>query len=611
MATKIPEEIIDQIRNSVNIVDFIGQYVPLRKSGRSFMGLCPFHSEKSPSFSVLEEKQIFHCFGCGEGGNLISFLMKIEGMTFLEAILFLAEKAGIPVPQASVSDEIESDQQRAKRAIYEAYDRVAKLYHHLLFQTDYGSHAREYLKMRRISQEAAVEFQIGFAPDSWEFVTKILLKHQYDLQLMQVAGILAKREYDQKPFDLFRNRLMLPIADSQGRITAFGGRILGEGQPKYLNSPEHPLFNKSQILFNLHRARSTIRKKRQVILFEGYMDVIAAWQAGIHNGIASLGTALTDQQAKIMKRNADQVIICYDADPAGIEASMKAAEILSSANCLVRIVNLGDGLDPDEYIKKYGEQKFKYKLEDTLSITSFKMENLRKRYDLSNETGRIQFISSILEQISLLSNAVERDHYLRSLAEEFNYSLDALKQEQRKIYYQQKKTDNRDKVTKKWNNSINNGTHLPVKSLLPAHYNAEKKLLMLMLHNEQWADEILQKVGGNFNVDEFAALAAHLYSFYSLGHIANPSKFISGLEDEKLIHLASQLAVEDVPEELTSKELSDYIQQVLNYPIWLQIESLKDEQKRLEKEGESLQAAQIGIQILQLRKSLKTAIHIT
>ncbi|MEW9667381.1 DNA primase [Ammoniphilus sp. 3BR4] len=605
MSPKIPEELIDQIRNSINIVDFIGQYVQLRKSGRSYMGLCPFHSEKSPSFSVLEEKQIFHCFGCGAGGNLISFVMKMEGMLFPEAIQLLADKAGISLPQDHLGHEEESAEQRDKRLMHEAYELVSKLYNHLLLQTDHGTQAREYFERRKIDYETAVEFQLGFAPESWDFVTQFLAKRGYELKLMQKAGLLARRESDNKPFDLFRNRLMFPIADSQGRIVAFGGRMIGEGHPKYLNSPETPLFNKSNILFNLHRARTEMRKKRQAILFEGYMDVVAAWQAGVRNGIASLGTSLTENQAKVIKRNADHVLVCYDSDQAGIQAAMKAAEILMASGCEVRIVSLEDGLDPDDYIKKHGAQRFRRQLEEAISVTAFKMQNIRRNYDLSDEAQRLQYINAVLEQISSLPNAVERDHYLRSLSEEFNYSLEALKQEQRKIYFQQKKAGGRDKLARKWNNSINNGVHLPVKSLLPAHYNAEKRLIVLMLHNEGWAEEIMRKVGGEFNVDEFAALAAHLYNYYMMGHPADPSKFISGLEDERLIATASKLAVEEIPEELTSRELSDYIQQVLNYPILMHMEELKNEQKRLEREGDSLKAAQIGIQILQLRKSIK------
>ncbi|RXT14849.1 DNA primase [Ammoniphilus sp. CFH 90114] len=605
MSPRIPEELIDQIRTSINIVDFIGQYVHLRKSGRSYMGLCPFHGEKTPSFSVLEDKQIFHCFGCGAGGNVFSFVMKIENILFPEAIQLLADRAGISLPHDHADDADESEEQRERRKMYDAYELVSRLYNHLLFQTPHGNQAKEYFEKRNIDHATAVEFQLGFAPESWDFVTQFLVKRGYDLALMQKAGLLSRREYDKKPFDLFRNRLMFPIADSQGRIIAFGGRMIGEGQPKYLNSPEHPLFNKSNILFNLHRARNEIRKKRQAILFEGYMDVIAAWQAGIKNGVASLGTSFTESQAKIIKRNADHVLLCYDSDHAGIEAAMKASEVLLHAECQVRIVTLEDGLDPDDYIKKYGAEAFQRQVINAISVTAFKMQNLRRHYDLSDEVQRLQYINTVLEQISSLTNAVERDHYLRTLAEEFDYSLDALKQEQRKVYFQQKRAGGRDKLAKKWNNSINNGVHLPVKNLLPAHYNAEKKLIVLMLHNETWAEEILAKVGGNFNVEEFAALAAHLYNYYMMGNAADPSKFISGLEDERLIEAASKLAVEEIPEELMSRELSDYIQQVLNYPILLQMEELKNEQRRLEREGDSLKAAQIGIQILQLRKSIK------
>ncbi|RKD24015.1 DNA primase [Ammoniphilus oxalaticus] len=605
-AARFPEEWLDQVRNSFNIVDFIGQYVQLRKSGRSFMGLCPFHSEKTPSFSVLEEKQIFHCFGCSEGGNLFTFLMKLEELTFPEAVIHLADSAGIRLPEGYLQNRMETEQQQSKQRMFSAYELVVKLYHYLLFKTDYGKAARRYLSERGIDQETAEQFQIGYAPDSWEFVTDFFEKRDYDHSLLQQAGLLGKREYDQKPFDLFRNRLMFPIADTQGRVIAFGGRILGDEQPKYINSPEHQLFNKSHILFNFYRSRREIRKKRQAVLFEGYMDAIAAWQAGVHNGVASLGTSLTETQATLLKRNADQVIICYDADSAGIDAAMKAAEVLLSVNCQVKVVSLGEGLDPDDYIQRYGATKFQLKIEEAATVTSFKMEYLRKQFDLSDEAQRMNYIQAALEQIASLPNAVERDHYLRFLSEEFNYSLDALKQEQRKIYFQQKKAGNRDKVAGKWNNSINNGTHVPVRSLLPAYHNAEKKLISLMLHDEKWAEDIMQRVGGNFNVDEFAALAAHLYSFYSVGNTSNPSKFISELEDEKLIQLASQLALEGSDDITTSKEeISDYIHQVLSYPVWRQIDSLKDEQRRLEKLGDNLKAAQVGIEIHHLIKSLK------
>ncbi|HJV45626.1 MAG TPA: DNA primase [Bacillota bacterium] len=605
MMNRIPEEIIDQVRNSINIVDLIGQYVSLRKSGRSYMGLCPFHSEKTPSFSVQEDKQIFHCFGCGAGGNIFSFLMKLEGVTFPEAIIALAQRAGIAIPSSEWTQTVESPEQLEKQTILKAYESVSRIYHHLLFQTDYGKAAKEYMLKRQIRQDTAEEFAIGFAPDNWEFLTSLLTKRGYSAALMQKAGLLARREYDHKPFDLFRNRLMFPIADSEGRIVAFGGRILGEGHPKYLNSPEHPQFNKSRILFNLAKAKSHIRKKRQVILFEGYMDVIAAWQSGLHNGVASLGTSLTEAQAQILKRYADQVIICYDADNAGIEAAMKASEVLQRIGCQVRIVRLDDGFDPDEFIKKFGSEKFLNRIQDSLSVTSFKMEILRRNYDLTDEQERMEYISAMLDQISTLANAVERDHFLRVLSEQFNLSLEALKQEQKKIFYQQKKAKNRDNLSRNRNNSINNGRHVPVKTLWPAYHNAERKLLALMMYSPDWAEEIMNKVGGNFNVDEYAALAAHLYQYYAQGNRAELSKFISGLEDESLINIASRIAVEEITEDLSSREVSDYIQQVLNYPIWLEMEQLRQEQKKLEKQGNSLGAAQLGIRILELKKSMK------
>jgi DNA primase len=606
MATRIPEELIDQVRNSFNIVDVIGQYVHLKKSGRSYMGLCPFHSEKTPSFSVLEDKQIFHCFGCGAGGNLVSFVMRVEALDFLESIRLLADRAGILLPDQQEEERGPDQKVRSeKQIILQAYELVAKLYTHMLFHQEFGREAMEYVAKRQIQKEAMETFQLGFAPDDWRFITHFLEKRGFDLSLMNKAGLLAKRESNHNFFDLFRNRLIFPIADTQGRIVAFGGRILGEGHPKYLNSPEHPLFNKSKVLFNLYQARTEIRQKQVAVLFEGYMDVLSAWQAGVKNGVASLGTSLTEHQAKIIRRYAEEVIVCYDSDRAGIEAAMKASQLLGDAGCRVRIADLGEGLDPDEFIKKYGSQLFNLKLEEAISITSFKMAAFRKRFDLSNEHERMEYITKILRQISTLESAVEREHYLRTLAEEFNYSLDSLKQEQRRIYYQQKKEEKRDKLPNKWNNNINNARNVVVKTLLPAHYNAEKRLITIMLHCKDYVVEIMEKIGGNFNIDEFAALAAHLYHYYTLGNEADPSKFIAGLTDEKLVEKATELAMEEISEVPSSRELSDYIQQVLNFPIQQEIENLKHEQKRLEKEGEVVEAARIGNKILQLRKTIK------
>ncbi|WP_027415837.1 DNA primase [Aneurinibacillus terranovensis] len=606
MTGRIPKDVIEKVRVKNDILEVIGQHVHLKKTGRNYFGLCPFHSEKSPSFAVQPDKQLFRCYGCGESGNVISFVMKMEGLEFPEAIRVLAERAGVELPVQEATPENKQARQK-KEIMLEAHDRVAQLYHHILTSTEYGEQGRNYLLNRNVQPATIKEFALGFSPDSWDFVTRILEKRGYPLPLMEEAGLLSRKDKTSRPFDKFRGRVMFPIHDTQGRVVAFGARIIGEGQPKYLNSPETPLFNKSQLLFNLHRARAHIRKKQEAVLFEGYVDVISAWQAGVLNGIASLGTALTEQQARIIRRNTENVVLCYDSDQAGIEAAFKGAELLVNAGCAVKVAQMPAGMDPDEYIQKYGAERFKQDiLLNTMSLTAYRLQVIRSHYDVKDETERQKYISEALEQISRLRSAVERDHYLRQLAEEFHYSLDALKADQYKIFKKQKKTALRDNLSDSWNNSIDNSRHMTVKPLLPAYLNAEKYLMALMMQNADISHQVQLTIGADFIVEDHAALAAYLYSYYAAGYEPDVARFTSFLQDERLIRKASELAMIDIdPESTTQRQLDDYIRQVLAYPKRIQIEELEQEKKKQEKLGNTLEAARIGMEMVRLKKLLK------
>ncbi|GAB7386334.1 DNA primase [Bacillaceae bacterium] len=612
MARPIPEELIDQVRNHFDILDVVAEYVQLKKSGRYYFGLCPFHSEKTPSFSVSPDKQIFHCFGCGAGGDVISFIRKIEGLEFLEAVKFLADKAGIPWP-LDEEKSAGSAEAEEKNLMLRAHELVAKLYQHILWKTEYGRIGLEYYQKRGFSPATIKEFSLGYAPDAWDLAANFLRRRRFPPELMVKAGLLVHKETgdgkEDRFFDRFRGRAIFPIWDSQGRVVAFGGRVLGDGQPKYLNSPETPLFNKSFHLYNLHRARPEIRKKQQAVLMEGYVDVITAWQAGIRNAVATLGTALTERQARILRRNAEQVVICYDSDAAGQEAAVKAGDLLAAAGCSVKVALMPKGLDPDEYIRRYGGEHFaKNILLQAVTLTAFKLQHLRISYELQDEADRMRYIQAALTVISRLRNAVERDHYLRRLAEEFHLSLDALKEEQRHIFRKLKKKEaKRDNLENKWNNSINNGKRLVANPVHPAYYNAERYLVALMMRNREIAEQIREKIGGAFNVDEFAALSAYLYAYYAEGNAPDPGKFMQRLRDDRLIETASELAVAEINENVTEKEIADYIKKVLNYPKWLEIERLKEEMKRQERIENHMEAARLGMEIFRLQKELKEA----
>ncbi|MGE5701699.1 MAG: DNA primase, partial [Clostridia bacterium] len=503
------DEFVQQVRSAVDIVDIVGEYVQLKKSGRSLMGLCPFHSEKSPSFSVKPDTQLFYCFGCGAGGDVFSFVMKNENLSFPEALERLADRAGLALPQTHVEEQ---KQQDSRFYMYEAHDLVAKLYHHVLTSMPYGQGALRYTEKRGLSRQVIDEFQIGFAPDSWDFTTHFLQKRGFDAPLMAEAGLLAQNDHG-RIFDRFRGRVMFPIHDSQGKVIGFGGRAMENIQPKYLNSPETSLFNKSKTIFNLHRARAHIRKRNQAILFEGYMDVISAWQAGIKQGIATLGTAFTEQHAKLIRRNTEQVILCYDGDSAGQEATARAIEHLQLAGCTVRIAPLPQGVDPDDFIKKHGAEAFLQKvILQAMPVTQFRLKHLRGKRVLHDEQDQAKFIQEALGIISTLKSPIERDLYERQLADEFSTSLESIKAEARRIYKQQQKIiPQRDKVEPVWNNSINNGKFMGSASPAPASVRAERMLLHYMMKSQDVAYRVQEECKAEFQSDEHNALAAYLY----------------------------------------------------------------------------------------------------
>ncbi|OIJ22144.1 DNA primase [Anaerobacillus alkalidiazotrophicus] len=601
MGSRISEEKIEKIRNSVDIVDVISEYVQLKKQGRNLIGLCPFHGENTPSFSVSPEKQLYHCFGCGVGGNTFSFVMAIEGYEFLDAVKHIAKRSNIQLPELEKNEKTTLSNEN--NTMIAGNELAGKLFHHLLVNSEQGINALHYLQQRGFTNEMINTFSIGYAPDSWETLVNFFEKRNVPLDLMEKVGLLSKRDFDGKLFDRFRNRVIFPIWNKEGKVIGFGGRVLGNEQPKYLNSADSIIFNKSTIVYGLHIARPEMRKKNEAVLFEGYVDVISAWQAGVKNGVATLGTALTNEQAKLIRRNAETVIICYDSDNAGLKATYRAISILEANNCYVKVARLPEGYDPDDYIQKKGSEKFRSEVLIANQTTmAFKMGFLRKGRNLQNEGERMKYIEDVLLEITKLSNAIERDHYTRQLAEEFSLSLDALKQELYRIY----------KIGKQKNPSRENtntlkmkGSFTKQKRLLPAFHNAERILLAFMMKDINVASKVQEKIGGNFNIDEYHAIVAHLYAYYGEGNEPNSSHFIQKLNDEKLARIATEIAMMTISEELSEQELSDYIKQINNYPKVIEIESKEKARKEAENRGDYPMAAKIAMEILQMKKELK------
>ncbi|MED3624804.1 DNA primase [Neobacillus thermocopriae] len=601
MADRIPEEKIDQIRQALDIVEVVSDYVGLKKQGRNYFGLCPFHGENTPSFSVSSDKQIFHCFGCGAGGNVFSFIMDIEGISFQEAVVKLAERANIELEINVTSNLGEKKASKEIQAAKDAHELLRKFYHHLLVNTKEGQHALEYLLERGFTKESIDKFQIGYSLNSWDFVVKFLAKRDFSPEWMEKAGLIIKREKDGTFFDRFRDRIMFPIFDRHGQTIAFSGRSLGADEPKYLNSPETAIFNKSKILYNFHLAKPIIKKLQHAVLFEGFADCIAADRAGVENGIATMGTSLTDEHIAILRQNVHSITICYDSDNAGIEAAFRAGNLLDDAGFQVKVAIMPDGFDPDEYIKTFGPEKFRKDVIDaSYTWMGFKFLYFRRGKNLQNEGDRLSYIEQIIKEISKLTKAVEKDHYLRQLATEFSLSLDSLKQQEKQIYFTEKRKE-KSKATK---NRKPLYIQNQVSELKPAYYTAERRLIAHMLKNRDTAYKIQELLQGNtFNIDEHQAIITYLLGYYEDHLEPNVSAFLSYLQDDNLRKMVATIEMMPINDELNEQELHDYIKQVLNHKKLLKIKEKELELKEAER-TDFKKAISILEEIKQLRNSL-------
>ncbi|MYL33440.1 DNA primase [Pontibacillus yanchengensis] len=604
MSTRIPDSIVEEIRNANDIADVVGEYVQLTKKSRNYFGLCPFHNEKTPSFSVSPDKQIFHCFGCGKGGNVFTFIREIEGLSFQEAVQLLGEKSGHQLPEGISGNDDGNHSNPELQNLYEAHNWLTKLYHHLLRHTKEGKDGYELLKERGLTDETIDEFQLGFAPNSKDFTKKFLENKGFHPQSMVKGGLLSYNENGQYG-DRFRGRVIFPIRNHQGKTVAFAGRSVNGNDPKYLNSPETDLFHKGKLLYNFDLARAEIRKRGEVVLFEGQMDVISAYQAGIKNGIATLGTAITDAQAKLIRRYVERVIICYDSDDAGIEASYKAANALKQAGCEVRVATVRDGKDPDEFIHQFGSESFKQQVLDTsATYMGFMIQYLKRGYNLQHEGDRIAYIEKVLDEISKMDKPIERDHYVREVAADHDLSVDVLEKEiiDRRKKQGLYKDKNPTKSYTNYQEPTNKGS-----KLLPAFHNAERQLIHYMMQDMSVAEKVQEQLGGAFNLTEHQVIVTYLYAFYEEGFAPNSSQFIEHVPDPDVKNLVSEIAMMKLQPEISDPEIQDYIRVIQAKKNEQEnITSLQAKQKEAERQQDPVRAAQIAMQILELKKSLKS-----
>ncbi|HOL71514.1 MAG TPA: DNA primase [Bryobacteraceae bacterium] len=398
-------DFVDQLKSSIDIVDVVGQYVRLRKAGTRYIGLCPFHTERTPSFGVHSVHQFYKCFGCGAGGDVIKFVMEIEGLTFYEALKSLAERYGIPMPKRA---EYSDPETKLRAALYRMHEIARDLFRAALRSSE-GAAARAYLAKRGVSAALVQEFELGYADASGHLLTRAFEKEGFNAEQMEASGLVIRRQEDGRFYDRFRGRLMFPIHNEQGKVIAFGGRALADGQePKYLNSSDTEIYHKKRVLFNLHRAKEAIRKSNRAVLVEGYMDVIGVWAAGVREVVASCGTALVSDQVRSLRRHTERVVVNFDPDQAGVAAAERSIEILLEENVRVRVLELEGGDDPDEYIKKNGAEMYRARVEQAPGYFQWLADRARARFDMQTAEGRIAGLQFLLPAIRRVNDKLER-----------------------------------------------------------------------------------------------------------------------------------------------------------------------------------------------------------
>jgi len=425
------DEILDEIRSRNDIVSTISQYMTLKRKGRNYFGLCPFHNEKSPSFSVSPDKQIFHCFGCGVGGDVINFVKKIENIGFLDSVRLLAEKSGIQLPN-DIS-KAEEENIKLKNRVYKINELAAKFYHENLYKPT-SKIAQDYIKKRKLNNATLKSFLMGYASNSSNELLRYLKEQGFTEDELLASCLIGKS--DRGYYDKFRNRLMIPIRDERGRFIAFGGRVLDDSKPKYINSPENIVYSKGRNLFGLNVAREGVHGPlKRLLIVEGYMDAISLYQRGITNVVASLGTALTDSQGRLLRRNTEQVILGYDADGAGQQAIIRGMEILKSMDIDIRILQISGAKDPDEYVLKFGPEKMVKAMDEAISAIEFKIKVLRANLDLNNVNDKVKFLTEIAKILSNVDNNIEREVYIDRISKVYEISKNAIVSEVDKLLY--------------------------------------------------------------------------------------------------------------------------------------------------------------------------------
>ncbi len=550
-----PDSFLQELKLRSDITEIASSYVNLKRHGRNMVGLCPFHGEKTPSFNIYTESGSFYCFGCGAGGDVITFIMKIENLDYVEAVKFLAQRAGMEMPENTYDDSLS----KLRMRIYEANREAARFFHATLL-SQRGQSGLNYLRGRALSDRTIRHFGLGFADDDWNSLCNHLKSKGFSEYEIYSANLAFKRKNGNGIYDRFVNRVMFPIIDLRGNVIAFGGRIMTDEKPKYLNTSDTPVFKKSENLFSLNNAKSS--GTRTLILCEGYMDVIALNQAGFTNAVATLGTALTNEQAVLMKRYADEVIICYDADGAGQKATARAIDILRNAGLPIKILTVPSGKDPDEFIRSKGENgpaAFKLLIEKCGNDIEYRLMKLKENYNLNTTDGKVAFLNEAVKIVATIESPIERDVFASKLCAELEIDKNAFLEQISKV----KRRDRRENI-KKETRQIQAELNGQSDKINREHYkkprssSAEEALLVYLINNPDYANSISERV----TPDKFSNSLIKRYYEYVLSKIKSgyePLTSVSSDFNSNEVSYLYKLISTTIPAASTREAVEEYI----------------------------------------------------
>ncbi len=529
------EDILNEVKENNDIVEVISQYVHLKRSGRNYFGICPFHNEKSPSFSVSPDKQIFHCFGCGVGGNVISFISKIEGIGFKEAIETLAERANISLPVNTSQEDSKLEELKSK--VFKVNSFTADYYHKRLYDSK-SKIGQEYVKKRKLTNDTLEAYNLGFS-GNFDELYQVLRKEGFNDEEILESGLVNKND-NGKYIDRYRNRFMIPILDVRNRVIAFGGRVIDDSKPKYINSPENIVYSKGKHLFGLNVAKKGDTKK--LLIVEGYMDAISLHQRGITNVVASLGTALTTNQGWLLRKNAEEVILGFDSDGAGQTAIIRAMEVMQNMGCDMRVLQMTGAKDPDEYIIKYGSARFKKLMDEAISLIEFKVKVLKQSLNLDIAGDKVKFLNEIAKLISKIDNSIEREIYIDKIAKNYNISKEAIFGQVNKIQYLGK---NKNNILENNKNITHKKNDEQDKSIKEEVIKRENIIISILINNPENYQFIKQKISiEDFQYDINIKIIKELYQELEKENY-NVNSVLDKLQDESIQSHLTAIMAED------------------------------------------------------------------